>query len=184
MDGWWQSWDKMWLFCRLFSGPSSKPETLMDKTKKFLAALVKFGASVSPSVGTNVRKLVFRLAVSILLSNRSDEMHFFFCLTAIMDHFQKSEAAFFPDKQLIHRSQCLAKCDNEKLWHLLFYRMVAKWTKYCDMSLLQTGCLGVPEFLHQLQLQTQVGNGERKRKMGENKGKIKRQLGENKGKMQ
>ena len=53
----------------------------MDKTKKFLAALVKFGASVSPSVGTNVRKLVFRLAVSILLSNRSDEMHFFFCLT-------------------------------------------------------------------------------------------------------
>jgi len=64
----------------LFSGPSSKPETLMDKTKKFLAALVKFGASVSPSVGTNVRKLVFRLA---------------------------------------------------------------------------TGCLGVPEFLHQLQLQTQ-----------------------------
>ena len=70
------------MFCRLFSGPSSKPETLMDKTKKFLAALVKFGASVSPSVGTNVRKLVFRLAVSILLSNRSDEMRFFFCLTA------------------------------------------------------------------------------------------------------
>merc|ERR1719209_1680623 len=64
----------------LFSGPASKPETLMDKTKKFLAALVKFGSSVSPSVGTNVRKLVFRLA---------------------------------------------------------------------------TGCLGVPEFLHQLQLQTQ-----------------------------
>ena len=51
------------------------------------------------------------------------------------------------------------------------------------MALLQTGCLGVPEFLHQLQLQTQVGNGERKRKMGENKGKIKRQLGENKGKI-
>ena len=43
----------------------------MDKTKKFLAALVKFGASVSPSVGANVRKLVFRLAVaSILLINR------------------------------------------------------------------------------------------------------------------
>ena len=55
---------------RLFSGPASKPETLMDKTKKFLAALVKFGSSVSPSVGTNVRKLVFRLAVSILLINR------------------------------------------------------------------------------------------------------------------
>ena len=54
---------EMLLCCRLFSGPSSKPETLMDKTKKFLAALVKFGASVSPSVGTNVRKLVFRLAV-------------------------------------------------------------------------------------------------------------------------
>ena len=54
--------------CRLFSGPAaSKPETLMDKTKKFLAALVKFGASVSPTVGTNVRKLVFRLAVGILL---------------------------------------------------------------------------------------------------------------------
>ena len=44
----------------------------MDKTKKFLAALVKFGASVSPSVGANVRKLVFRLAVaSILLINRT-----------------------------------------------------------------------------------------------------------------
>ena len=57
------------LCCRLFSGPAtSKPETLMDKTKKFLAALVKFGASVSPSVGTNVRKLVFRLAVGILLN--------------------------------------------------------------------------------------------------------------------
>merc|ERR1719433_1701208 len=52
----------------------------MDKTKKFLAALVKFGASISPACATNVRKLVFRLA---------------------------------------------------------------------------TGCLGVPEFLHQLQLQTQ-----------------------------
>jgi len=64
----------------LFNGPSSKPETVVDKTKKFLAALVKFATSVSPAVGTNVRKLVFRLA---------------------------------------------------------------------------TGCLGVPEFLHQLQLQTQ-----------------------------
>ena len=51
------------------------------------------------------------------------------------------------------------------------------------MALLQTGCLGVPEFLHQLQLQTQVGNGERKRKMGENKGKIKRKMGENKEKI-
>ena len=38
----------------------------MDKTKKFLAALVKFATSVSPAVGTNVRKLVFRLAVGFL----------------------------------------------------------------------------------------------------------------------
>ena len=87
----------------------------MDKTKKFLAALVKFGASVSPSVGTNVRKLVFRLAVSILLSNRSDEMHFFFCLTAIMDHFQKSEAAFFQINSSYTDLKCSAKCDNAKL---------------------------------------------------------------------
>ena len=63
--------------------------------------------------------------------------------------------------------------------------------KNCDISLLQTGCLGVPEFLHQLQLQTQVGNGERKRKRGENSGERKngeknavrkRKMGEHNGK--
>ena len=55
----------IYVWSRLFSGPASKPETLMDKTKKFLAALVKFGASISPACATNVRKLVFRLAVNI-----------------------------------------------------------------------------------------------------------------------
>ena len=45
------------------------------------------------------------------------------------------------------------------------------------MALLQTGCLGVPEFLHQLQLQTQVGNGGRKRKMGEKKREKKKKNG-------
>ena len=56
---------------------------------------------------------------------------------------------------------------------------------------MQTGCLGVPEFLHQLQLQTQVGNGERKREMGkykderkvgENNAVMKRKMGEHDGK--
>ena len=36
--------------------------------------------------------------------------------------------------------------------------------KKSDNAPLQTGCLGVPEFLHQLQLQTQVGNGKYKKK--------------------
>ena len=52
-----------------------------------------------------------------------------------------------------------------------------KIKNYCDMALLQTGCLGVPEFLHQLQLQTQVGNGGRKRKMGEKKREKKKKNG-------
>ena len=58
---------------RLFNGPSSKPETVVDKTKKFLAALVKFATSVSPAVGTNVRKLVFRLAVGFLFLNQPED---------------------------------------------------------------------------------------------------------------
>ena len=58
---------------RLFNGPSSKPETVVDKTKKFLAALVKFATSVSPAVGTNVRKLVFRLAVGFLFFNQPED---------------------------------------------------------------------------------------------------------------
>ena len=58
---------------RLFNGPSSKPETVVDKTKKFLAALVKFATSVSPAVGTNVRKLVFRLAVGFLFLSQPED---------------------------------------------------------------------------------------------------------------
>ena len=76
---------------------------------------------------------------------------------------------------------------------MVFCKLITKIQKYknCDNALLQTGCLGVPEFLHQLQLQTQVGNGERKRemgkykderKMGENTAVMKRKLGEENGK--
>ena len=85
----------------------------MDKTKKFLAALVKFATSVSPAVGTNVRKLVFRLAVGFLFLNKPEDQ----------------------DKVVISNSKIL---------------------KIVEVSFVQTGCLGVPEFLHQLQLQTQV----------------------------
>ena len=98
---------------------------------------------------------------------------------------------------------------NTKIVTVLVCRLITKIPKYkncdsdvlqtdnkntkknCDSALLQTGCLGVPEFLHQLQLQTQVGNGERKRKTGENNGERKngennavrkRKMGEHNGK--
>ena len=82
---------------------------------------------------------------------------------------------------------------NTKIVTVLVCRLITKIPKYknCDSAFLQTGCLGVPEFLHQLQLQTQVGNGERKRKTGENNGERKngennavrkRKMGEHNGK--